>query len=128
MKKAMLAICTFIVLCMVACSSHTHKFEIGDAAKLTVTSGNTGEKVEITDTESIRYITDNINGLTYSKGEKVSSDGWSYALIWYDKDGNEQKKLTVLNEYTVIFDGRYYKGTEADYMIDLAFLEKLFEE
>lgn len=128
MKKAMYVICIFIILCTVACSSRTHKFEIGDAAKLTVTSGNTGEKVEITDTESIRYITDNINGLTYSKGDKVSSDGWSYALTWYDKDGNEQKKLTVLNEYTIIYDGRYYKGMEADYEINLSFLEKLFEE
>ena len=113
---------------MVACSSRTHKFEIGGAAKITVTSGNTGEKVEINDTESIQHITDNINGLTYSKGKKVNSEGWSYTLIWYDKDGNELKKLTVLNEYTVIYDGRYYKGMEADYEIDLAFLKDLFEE
>ena len=128
MKKIALVVCTFIVICMVACSSRTHKFEIGYAAKIIVSSGTTGTQVEITDTQNIQYITDNINGLTYSKGEKVNSDGWSYALIWYDKDGNEQKKLTVLNENTVIFDGRYYKGMEADYEIDLAFLEKLFEE
>ena len=128
MKKIALVVCAFIVICMVACSSRTHKFEIGDAAKIIVSSGTTGTQVEITDTENIQYITDNINGLTYSKGEKVNSDGWSYALLWYDKDGNEQKKLTVLNENTVIFDGRYYKGMEADYEIDLAFLEKLFEE
>ena len=128
MKKIALVVCAFIVICMVACSSRTHKFEIGDAAKIIVSSGTTGTQVEITDTENIQYITDNINDLTYSKGEKVNSDGWSYALIWYDKDGNEQKKLTVLNENTVIFDGRYYKGMEADYEIDLAFLEKLFEE
>lgn len=128
MKKIALVVCAFIVICMVACSSRTHKFEIGDAAKIIMSSGTTGTHVEITDTENIQYITDNINGLTYSKGEKVNSDGWSYALIWYDKDGNEQKKLTVLNENTVIFDGRYYKGREADYEIDLAFLEKLFEE
>jgi len=128
MKKIVLVVCAFIVICMVACSSRTHKLEIGDAAKITVTSGTTGEQVEIADTESIQHITENINGLTYSKGEKVNSDGWSYALIWYDKNGNEQKKLTVLNEYTIIFDGRYYKGMEADYKIDLAFLEKLFEE
>ena len=128
MKKLVVVVCAFIVLSIVACSSSTHKFEIGDAAKITVTSGTTGTQVEITDTENIQYITDNINGLTYSKGEKVNSDGWSYALLWYDKDGNEQKKLTVLNENTVIFDGRYYKGMEADYEIDLAFLEKLFEE
>ena len=128
MKKIVLVVCAFIVLCTVACSSRTHKFEIGDAAKITVTSGTTGEQVEITDTESIRYITDNINGLSYSKGEKVNSDGWSYAMIWYDKDGNEQKKLTVLNEHTVIFDGRYYEGMEADYEIDLTYLAKLFED
>ena len=128
MKKIALVVCAFIVICMVACSSRTHKFEIGDAAKIIVSSGTTGTQVEITDTENIQYITDNINGLTYSKGEKVNSDGWSYALIWYDKDGNEQKKLTVLNENTVIFDGRYYKGMEADYEIDLAFLKDLFEE
>ena len=107
---------------------HVWKFEIGDAAKIIVSSGTTGTQVEITDTESIRYITDNINGLTYSKGEKVNSDGWSYALILYDKDGNEQKKLTVLNEHTVIFDGRYYEGMEADYEIDLTYLAKLFED
>ena len=128
MKKIVLVVCAFIVLCTVGCSSRTHKFEIGDVAKITVTSGTTGEQVEITDTESIQHITDNINGLTYSKGKKVNSDGWSYALVWYDKDGNEQKKLTVLNEYTVIYDGRYYKGMEADYEIDLNFLEKLFGE
>ena len=123
MKKLVVVVCAFIVLSIVACSSSTHKFEIGDAAKIIVSSGTTGTQVEITDTENIQYITDNINGLTYSKGEKVNSDGWSYALLWYDKDGNELKKLTVLNEYTVI-----YKGMEADYEIDLAFLEKLFEE
>jgi len=128
MKKAMYVICIFIILCTIACSSRTHKFEIGDAAKIIVSSGTTGTQVEITDTENIQYITDNINDLTYSKGDKVSSDGWSYALTWYDTDGNELKKLTVLNENTVIFDGRYYKGMEADYEIDLAFLEKLFEE
>ncbi len=128
MKKIVLVVCSFIVICMVACSSRTHKLEIGDAAKIIVSSGTTGTQVEITDTENIQYITDNINGLTYSKGEKVNSDGWSYALIWYDKDGNEQKKLTVLNEYTIICDGRYYKGLEADYEIDLAFLKDLFEE
>ena len=128
MKKIALVVCAFIVICMVACSSRTHKFEIGDAAKIIVSSGTTGTQVEITDTENIQYITDNINGLTYSKGEKVNSDGWSYALIWYDKDGNEQKKWAVLDEYTIIFDGRYYKGAEADYEIDLAFLKDLFEE
>ena len=128
MKKIVLVVCAFIVLCMVACSSRTHKFEIGDAAKIIVTSVTNGEQVEITDTESIQHITDNINGLTYSKGEKVNSDGWSYGLIWYDQNGIEQKKLMVLSECMIIYDGRYYKGMEADHEIDLAFLGNLFEK
>ena len=72
MKKLVVVVCAFIVLSIVACSSSTHKFEIGDAAKITVTSGTTGTQVEITDTENIQYITDNINDLTYSKGDKQS--------------------------------------------------------
>ena len=127
MKKILLVVCIIVMLSTVACSSRTHKFEIGDSAKITVTSGTTGEQVEITETESIQYITDNINALTYSKGEKVNSDGWSYALIWYDQNGIEQKNLTVLSEYMIIYDGRYYKGMEADHEIDLVFLENLFE-
>mgnify|MGYP003420376921 FL=1 len=91
-------------------------------------SGNTGQSIEITDADSIQYITDNIYGLTYTRGEKVNSDGWSYGLTWSDENGNEVEKVTVLNEYTIVYDGRYYKGMEADYEIDLAFLKDLFEE
>ena len=48
--------------------------------------------------------------------------------MWSDENGNEVEKVTVLNEYTIVYDGRYYKGMEADYEIDLAFLKDLFEE
>lgn len=128
MKKMMLVVCAFILLSMVGCSSRPHTFEIPDAAKITVISGNTGQSVRITDAGSIQYITDNINGLTYSRGEQVNSDGWRYGLTWSDGDGNEVEKVTVLDEYTIIYEGRYYKGMDADYEIDLAFLKDLFEE
>ena len=128
MKKMIMVVCMFIMCSMVACSSGPHTFEISDAAQITVISGNTGKSVGITDADSIQYITDNINGLTYSKGEKVNSDGWSYGLTWSDGDGNEVEKVTVLDEYTIIYEGRYYKGMDADYEIDLAFLKELFEE
>ena len=128
MKKIMMVVYAFILFSMVACSSRPHTFEIPSAKKITVISGNTGQSIEITDADSIQYITDNINGLTYSKGEKVNSDGWSYGLAWSDGAGNEVEKVTVLNEYTIIYGGRYYKGMEADSEIDLAFLKDLFEE
>ena len=95
------------------------EFEIPNAAKITVISGNTGQSIEIRDAGSIQYVTDNIYGLTYSRGEKVNSYSWSYGLTWSDENGNEVEKVTVLNEYTIIYDGRYYKGTEADYVQSL---------
>ena len=88
MKKMTLAVCVLVLYGLVACTSRPHTLEIQDAAKITVMDGNTGKSVGITDLESIQYITDNINGLTYSKGDKVNSDGWSYALTWCDEDGS----------------------------------------
>ena len=126
MKKIMIVVYVCILCSMVALRPHT--FEIPDAAQITVISGNTGKSVGITDADSIQYITDNINGLTYSKGEKVNSDGWSYGLTWFDGGGNEVEKVTVLDEYTIIYKGRSYKGMDADYEIDLVFLKDLFEE
>jgi len=128
MKKIMMVVYAFILFSMIACSSRPHTFEIPNAKKITVISGNTGQSIEITDADSIQYITDNIYGLTYTRGEKVNSDGWSYGLTWSDENGNEVEKVTVLNEYTIIYEGRYYKGMEADYEIDLALLNDLFEE
>lgn len=38
------------------------EFEIPNAAKITVISGNTGQSIEIRDAGSIQYVTDNIYG------------------------------------------------------------------
>ena len=102
-------------------------FDISGAEKLTVISGSTGESMDITSAEDIEYMTDNINALEYSKGEEVNSDGWSYALQWYNANGETIEKLTLLGDgHTIIFDGYYYKGMSADYKIDLSFLEEQF--
>lgn len=102
-------------------------FDISGAEKLTVKSGSTGESMDITSAEDIEYMTDNINALEYSKGEEVNSDGWSYALQWYNANGETIEKLTLLGDgHTIIFDGYYYKGMSADYEIDLSFLEEQF--
>ena len=59
---------------------------IDDVEKVTIKSGGTGESVDITEPEDIEYITNSINSLEYSKGEKVNGDGWSYILRWYNSD------------------------------------------
>ena len=131
MKKIIaMVLCFVLVLSFSGCGKNDiKKFEITGAEKLTVVSGTTGTCVEIINTDDIKYITDNIMALDYSKGEKVNSDGWSYSLQWFDKKGKEIEKLTLLGDgYTVIYDGYYYKGMVVDYEIDLAFLNKQLEE
>lgn len=114
---------------LVGCSSESKIFEIAGAEKLTVMSGSMGESIDIISADDIQYITDNINALKYFKGEKVNSDGWSYALQWLDQNGEIIENLTLLSDgYTIIYDGYYYKGMEADYEIDLSFLDSLFIE
>ncbi len=128
MKKLIAIILSLtFVLALVGCSSKPKTFDITGAEKLTIRSGATGESIDITNTEDIKYITDNINALKYSKGEKVNSDGWSYNLQWFDENGEIIENLTLLGGgYTIIYDGYYYKGMEADYEIDLAFLDSQF--
>lgn len=98
---------------------------IDDVEKVTIKSGGTGESVDITEPEDIEYITNNINSLEYSKGEKVNGDGWSYMLRWYNSDGEIIKEITLLGGDTIIFDGYYYRNI-SDGAIDISFLENYF--
>ena len=129
MKKFIsLVLALVCVLGLVGCSSEPKTFEITGAEKLTVMSGSTGESIDITNADDIKYITDNINALKYSKGEKVNSDGWNYDLQWFDQTGEIIEKLVVWGDgYTIIYDGYYYKGMSVDYEIDLSFLDSQFE-
>ena len=125
MKKTLaIVICLVFILSLIGCGKKS--FEIVGADKLTVLSGTTGESIEITNTDDIKFITDNINAQNYSKGGKVHSSGWSYALQWFDRDGKMIDSLTLLDGYTVIYDGYYYEGMTIDYEIDFAFLDSQF--
>lgn len=100
---------------------------IDDVEKVTIKSGGTGESVDITEPEDIEYITNSINSLEYSKGEKVNGDGWSYMLRWYNSDGEIAEEITLLGTDTIIFDGHYYRNI-SDKEIDISFLVEQFTE
>ena len=133
MKKTVLALMLALTFGLAGCASDplltATGFMIEGAERLSVTSGETGAKVDIVDEEDIEYITDNIGALAYSKEGEVNGDGFSYSLQWYDADGNLIESMGLLGDgYTVIFDGHYYKGMEADCEIDLDFIEDRFTE
>lgn len=122
-----LLLVSIYILTLVACSSSSKTFEIEGAQKLTVQSGTTGKRVDITDADDIKYITDNINSIDFSKGKKVKSDGWSYMLQWYDENGETIEKMILYGDgYTINYDGYYYEGMSVDYEIDLEFIDSQF--
>ncbi|WP_091128607.1 hypothetical protein [Oscillibacter sp. PC13] len=74
----------------------------------------------------MKYITDNICALTYSKGGAANGEGWSCALRWYGGNGETIENITLSGNRVIISSGYYYKITLADDKIDLVFLEGRF--
>ena len=130
MKKYLSLVLILLFVCsLVSCSSNYKTFEIEEAETLTVFSGSTGESIDITDSDDIKYITDNITALNYSKGGKLNADGFSYSLQWYDQNGKLIESIALFGDgCTIAYDGRYYKGISVDYEIDLPFIESLFAD
>ena len=82
MKKFVAAFLVLVLALSVAgCAEKSMKFDIGEASKIELRSGTDGTVIEITNTEDIEHITDNINAMTFSKGESSKDhSGWSYSL------------------------------------------------
>ena len=130
MKKFVAAFLVLVLaLSMVGCAEKSMKFDIGEASKIELRSGTDGTVIEITNTEDIKHITDNINALTLSKG-KSSKDhsGWSYSLKWYDLENNLMEEIVVMSEQQIDYQGYFYSSMEADHEIDLAYFDRLLGE
>ncbi len=127
MKRLIVLVWALVcVLSLLGCSETNMTFDIGEASKIELRSGNDGTMVEITDVEDIQYITDNINSLTFSKGESSKDySGWSYSLKWYDSENNMMEEMVVMSEYQIDYKDYFYKGMEADHKIDISFLDTL---
>lgn len=124
-KYTVLVLALACVLGLVGCSDKNITFNIGEASKIELRSGNDGTMVEITDTEDILYITDNINSLTFSKGESSKDySGWSYSLKWYDSENNIIEEIVVMSEYQIDYKDYFYRGMDAD-EIDISFFDTL---
>ena len=130
MKKFVASFLVLVLaLSMAGCSEKGMKFDIGEASKIELRSGTDGTVIEITNTEDIKHITDNINAMTFSRGESSKDhSGWSYSLKWYDSENTLMEGIAVMSEYQIDYNGYFYKGMEADNEIDLAYFDRLLGE
>lgn len=129
MKKFLTAVLILALLLFPSgCAAKTTTLDIGDASKIELRSGSTGEQIDVTDEDSIRHITENINAMKLRDEGKVDSDGWSYSLSWFDEDGNCLKQITLVGGKTVVFEGHRYSTADDGEKADTAFLDKLLDE
>ena len=127
MRKIMaLVLVLVLALSMVGCSNKSMTFDIGEVNKIELRSGIDGTTVEITRTEDIQYITDNINALTFSKGESSQNyDGWSYWLKWYDSQNTLMEEIVVMGADLIDYKDYFYSNTETDNKIDIDYFDTL---
>jgi len=130
MKKLIAIVLTIIcVLALVGCSNKNMTFNIGEASKINIKSGLTGHEVDVTDSETIQNITQDINDLRFEKTSKMDGEvGYAYMLEWFDADGKQIASITITDEngYQIIHDGYYYK-VGADLCIDVELFDKLLD-
>ena len=115
------------VIGLVGIFSKNMTFDIGEAAKINIKSGLTGEETNIADNEFIKDITENINSLRFEKTSSTDGKvGYAYMLTWYDADGAEIADITITDEngYQISHDGYYYK-VGADLNIDIELIDEM---
>ena len=85
-----------------------------------------GRKVEITDADMIRRMTDMVTSIPFEKGESSKqSNGFGPILQWYDAGGNVVESISVMGEQTINYDGYFW--TALDGGIDTALLDELLD-
>ena len=125
MKRCLMLLLPVILL--LAGCGQVVSLRIGEAARVTLTSGATGETVEITAPEVIEAITGDIEALSFKRGgSSRHSSGWSYRLRWYDADGAVRKEIVILDGGSISAEGRFWSA--AGGTIDTGRLAALLEE
>lgn len=137
MKKKQIILIIIAVICILAvavtiyCLMPTHFLngtEPSDIATIAVFNGNTGQAFNISDSDEIRFIVENIQN-TEMKKEKLSIGylGSSFRMNFYNQDG-EKIESFIINSATVIRKDPFFYYCNSELCFDyLCELEKQFD-
>ena len=131
MKRYIAFLFAFVyVLSLVGCASKSdgttssyHSFEFENVSKLVVISVD-GKRFEVTDTDTVQQITDNIESIQFEKGESSeNTNGFGPFIQWYGANDNLIESISVMGEETIIYDGFFWTATDGN--IDEAILNEI---
>ena len=120
MKRVVCLFCTLMLCCLTAGCAISKTFEVTGADSIVIMSGTTGESVEVTDPETVRELTENINSIEFTRRQSSkNSSGWSYSLRWYVPDGEEIESVTVQGNGTIDYDGHFWSAVSGSIDMDI---------
>lgn len=95
--------------------------------KIHVFDGNTGLQIDITETDDIQHIVNNLNHITFHKGKlSLGYMGYSFRTTIYNKKGKVIKRFIINSSDTIRYNGFFYK-TQGN-MIEYDYMKQLFEQ
>lgn len=89
-------------------------YSVSDIEKIEFQDGNTGGLASYTDEKDINDIIEHLNAFRYDKIEPVASDGWTYAIRLWFKDGSDMQRITLTPSSAKI-DRNHYISSEHEY-------------
>lgn len=95
-------------------------------SKINIFDGNTGKEIDVDERSDINKIISNLSTIEFVKGRENNRDGFSFAMIIYDLEGNKKDTITVNHSSFVIYDGYFYKDKSNS--IDYEFIASLFKK
>lgn len=117
-KKKILLLIIVIVIAAAAISAIWYfvptvflsRVDSSDVKSISVFDGNTGKGFDISDTDEIRYIVENIQGTKMKKSNvSIGYSGFGFRLHFYDKAGNEMDGFIINSTDTIRKDPFFYR-------------------
>ena len=113
------------LLGMTSCSSKTVLKDVSDSTKIEVYAFETDITIEITDTEVINHISDNLASLKLSKMHYNKPTGSVYTLTFFDVNNNQIDVVGIPSTLNWIHcNGAFYTITKGQF--DREYIVKLF--
>lgn len=132
MKKLIaFVMCFVLVLSLVGCGkqyidSKTWSTDANSYGRIELYSTTKGP-VEITDSECIQELVDELLGRSYEVGPKQTDSG-GYVARFFDTNDKELQRITILSPDTIAYDGRECYLYNKEELIDLDYLWSLLNE
>ena len=97
--------------------------EPSDVKSISVFDGNTGKGFDISDTDEIRYIVENIQGCKMERDKvSIGYSGYRFCMCFCDEAEKEMESFTINSDNTIRKDPFFYRcdsGLCFDYLKEL---------